>query len=431
MEFSELFTQSARRVLPLARSRQFVSYLDYSGPYLALVDGAGLPAGLHRVMLAALDCMASGFVMFQADVEAAVADRSIVTVHAAATGAPASRADVEAVLERLDMRLVEPGSGGPAARELHARGRCPACGAEVEFIDAGRDGRVFSMRLVLRGTPVTSAVPLPEAAGTVAWLVASIPGALNSVERRLRRLGWRTVLLQSMDRVARLDPASPWEAPLLLIVAESGGAERSELQRVAGDFPAMWLVLAVVAGSPSLQARGQSRIDIRELPMSPMELEDFTEHFDLRTSTEESRSTAPAPLYLQSRGTVLIVDDNEVNLMIARALLESLGYDVCVAQDGAQALVACHRNAPDAVLMDVHMPVMDGLQATRELRAAQRVGLLPPFPIVAATTASDAQTMVECRDAGMDGFLGKPLSPRLLADEIHRVLPAQAVGHRH
>jgi CheY-like chemotaxis protein len=136
-------------------------------------------------------------------------------------------------------------------------------------------------------------------------------------------------------------------------------------------------------------------------------------------------------LYEQSPGVVLIVDDNEVNLMIAGALMESLGYEVEVALDGAQALTACHRRAPDAVLMDVHMPVMDGLQATRQLRAEQRIGELPPFPVVAATTADDAQTLAQCRDAGMDGILAKPLSPQLLADEIHRVLPARAAPHRH
>lgn len=431
MEFSELFTQSARRLLPLARRRQLVSYFDYSGPYLSLHADAGLQAGLHRVMLAALDCMASGFVMFQAEVEEAVGDRRAVMVHAAATGAPASRSEIEAVLQRLGMQRLRLGSGGSSTREIHAQGRCPACGAEVEFVDAGRDGRVFSMRLVVRGSPITGATPLPEAAGTLAWLVAAIPGALNSVERRLRRLGWRTVSLKSMDRVTALDALAGGESPMLLVVAESTGSERQEMQRVAEAFPAMWLVLAVMAGSPSLQARDLSRVDIRELPMSPMELEDFTEHFDVRTSTLESRSTAPAPVYLQPPATLLIVDDNAVNLMIARALLESLGYDVEVASDGAQALAACYRQAPAAVLMDVHMPVMDGLEATRELRAAQRVGSLPPFPIVAATTASDDQTMTECMEAGMDGFLAKPLSPRTLADELHRVLPAQALPHRH
>lgn len=432
MEFSEMFTQSARRVLPVARARQFVSYLDYSGPYFDLTDGgAGMPAGMHRLMLAALDCMASGFVLFQADVGEPVGDHADVTVHAAATGASAPRQVIESVLERLGMQPAHPAAQGPAGRHRHARGRCPASGAEVEFVDEGVNGRVLTMRVSLRGSPIAGAAPRPDAGAMVAWLVSAIPGALNSVERRLRRLGWRTVQLASLDRLAALGTASGDASPMLLIVAETTGTELADLERAAATRPALWPLLAVVAGSPSLKVRDRTRVDIRELPLSPMEIEDITEHFDLRTSTVASRTTSPAPLYEQSPGVVLIVDDNEVNLMIAGALMESLGYEVEVALDGAQALTACHRRAPDAVLMDVHMPVMDGLQATRQLRAEQRIGELPPFPVVAATTAEDAQTLAQCRDAGMDGILAKPLSPQLLADEIHRVLPARAAPHRH
>ena len=136
---------------------------------------------------------------------------------------------------------------------------------------------------------------------------------------------------------------------------------------------------------------GRGAVDIRVLPLSPLELEQFTAHVDTRTSTALSRLTSPTPLYVQDSRRVLVVDDNVVNQIVARGQLEALGYQVVVAADGIEALDSCCNEPPDMVLMDVDMPVMDGLEASEHLRSLQRIGTLPPFPIVAAT-ASDSDT---------------------------------------
>jgi CheY-like chemotaxis protein len=73
--------------------------------------------------------------------------------------------------------------------------------------------------------------------------------------------------------------------------------------------------------------------------------------------------------------------------------------------------------------MDVHMPRLNGLEATRQLRTLQRQGVVPPFPIVAATAMHSVQGRQECLAAGMDGYLEKPLDLQALKDELHRVLP--------
>jgi CheY-like chemotaxis protein len=75
--------------------------------------------------------------------------------------------------------------------------------------------------------------------------------------------------------------------------------------------------------------------------------------------------------------------------------------------------------------MDVHLPVLDGLEATRQLRAPQRQGVVPPFPIVAATAMHSVQGRQYCMAAGMDGYLEKPLDMHALNDEMRRVLPMQ------
>ena len=103
---------------------------------------------------------------------------------------------------------------------------------------------------------------------------------------------------------------------------------------------------------------------------------------------------------------VLVVEDNEVNQMVAKRMLVRLGHQVTVAGDGAAALAAMQDPDPavDVVLMDLHMPVMDGLEATRILRARGWAG-----PVIALTADAMRGTDALCASAGMSGYLSKPL----------------------
>ena len=107
-------------------------------------------------------------------------------------------------------------------------------------------------------------------------------------------------------------------------------------------------------------------------------------------------------------GTVLVVEDNEVNRMIARQVLISLGVEVIEASDGAEALEVLEDRSVDLVLMDCQMPVMDGYVATRAIREreARRGG--PRLPIVALTADAFDDDAIRTREAGMDAHLGKP-----------------------
>jgi CheY-like chemotaxis protein len=423
MEFSELFTQGAREVLPLARRKGLVAYFDCRGPRLELDDpGPYLRAGIHRILLGIVDCFESGFVMFSAEVEPPVYGRSSIVIHAAGTGT-SHPADVAGVLQRLelDSEAADPAQG-LAAR---AQGPCPATAGLVQFVDAGRDGLVIS----LSGEVAAQELPFehpPDAAGAVAWLVSPLPGALDSVETRLRQLGWHVMSFERLDEAAATTAATA--APMLMLVAEYDSQELPLLEQIAQALPSVWTVLAVVAGSDTLRQRRQSPVDIRVLPLSPLELERFTAHVDIRISTAQSRLTSPAPLYVQESRRVLVVDDNVVNQLVTRGQLEALGYEVVVAGDGIEALDSCCGEPPDMVLMDVDMPIMDGLEASEHLRSLQRIGSLPPFPIVAATAGDTALRRSACLSAGMDGYLSKPLDLQTLADELQRVLPQRPIS---
>ena len=107
-------------------------------------------------------------------------------------------------------------------------------------------------------------------------------------------------------------------------------------------------------------------------------------------------------------GTVLVVEDNEVNRMIAKEMLLSFGLHVVEAGNGVQALEQVTRHHVDLVLMDCQMPVMDGYQATREIRQREVQQRLRRMPILALTANAFDEDEARARQAGMDGQLAKP-----------------------
>jgi CheY-like chemotaxis protein len=129
----------------------------------------------------------------------------------------------------------------------------------------------------------------------------------------------------------------------------------------------------------------------------------------------------PAPA-IPSR--LLLVEDNKVNQKVALTLLARLGYEVDLAEDGLQAVEAAARQAYALILMDMQMPVMDGLDATRRIRGGE--GPNRGVPIVALTANAMASDQDACRDAGMNDFLAKPFDRAGLAACIERWLALQA-----
>jgi signal transduction histidine kinase/CheY-like chemotaxis protein len=116
---------------------------------------------------------------------------------------------------------------------------------------------------------------------------------------------------------------------------------------------------------------------------------------------------------------VLVADDVAANRMVARAMLVAAGHRVDSAADGAEALAAVERDTYDVVLMDVQMPVMDGLEATRRIRGLD--GGRGRVPILAVTASALPEQVEACRAAGMDGHLPKPIDRESLLAAVGRL----------
>jgi CheY-like chemotaxis protein len=118
---------------------------------------------------------------------------------------------------------------------------------------------------------------------------------------------------------------------------------------------------------------------------------------------------------------VLVVEDNIINQQVAVRMLRRLNIVPVVVDNGLHAVREMKENEYDLILMDFHMPVMDGLEATRQIRKLS--GIRSSIPIVAMTASAIESEKQACLNAGMDGFLSKPIYAAPLAKQLRRFSP--------
>ena len=140
----------------------------------------------------------------------------------------------------------------------------------------------------------------------------------------------------------------------------------------------------------------------------------------LTTSSTAASSTAIYKNAGASRLRILLAEDNTVNQRLISRILEKMGHTVVVTNDGAAALTMLSQQQFDLVAMDMQMPVMDGLEATQKIRSIE-LGTARHMPIIAITANAFDDDRRKCFEAGMDGYVVKPVSAKAIGDEVGRV----------
>jgi CheY-like chemotaxis protein len=428
MDFAEFFTHGARAIVPLAWKKGLLFLFDVRGPSVFVAcDTGAMHEALQQLSMSALELLDDGFIFMSAQVEMQGDQTADLSISIAGTGQAIDDRRVDVVLRRLGLRDRPPAPDTPARDQARvALGTCTLTGATLSFVSNRSDGLLFAFDINVPARPLEPAGPAVQADGARAWLVADSPLTYQSLVRRLQRLGWATQTFSSVqqaaEQLARLQAGMA--RPCLVIGAESPRVTAEQMRTLRALLPARTQVVLAAALDSRTRTAGTG-MELRHWPLSPRELDEFTRRAAL-ADTDYSGRTVPAPLTFGDRPAALVVDDNAVNLLVASGLLQVAGFEVDTATGGAEAIARCRERPPQLVLMDVHMPQMDGLETTRQLRELQSQGFMPHFPILAASADAAEIGQVACRDAGMDGYLSKPLSLEAIRRELQRLLPGLA-----
>ncbi|WP_310259582.1 response regulator [Roseateles saccharophilus] len=300
-------------------------------------------------------------------------------------------------------------------------------GGSLEVQSAPGRGSSFEIRLSL---PLDAAAAAPAPLKPQRLLLAKArPEGREATLALLRHLGLGAGLAASTDAASTLaalvgarEAGRPFEWLLLDWQLPGPGATGAELlAQLRRDHPALRIAVLCPPGSDEgpAQARGFGARALCPKPLLPGEL---------RRLLDDAPGERPAGLDGQSLAglRVLLVEDHPINQDIAVRLLSSRGAQVDVAgngQEGLERLLSRGPAAYDLVLMDLQMPVLDGLSATRKLRE------LPEFdalPVLAMTAHALAEERAQCAAAGMQGHIAKPLDVARLVRELQRYRPRPA-----
>ena len=169
-------------------------------------------------------------------------------------------------------------------------------------------------------------------------------------------------------------------------------------------------------------------------PIRQSELLDamLTSFSEMQSANESSQFGATsADVQEVAAMNILLAEDNALNQRLAVRLLERSGHHVDIAENGEQAVQANNRGMYDLILMDVQMPEMDGLEATRAIRESERQSSGPHVPIVAMTANAMPGDREQCIAAGMDDYISKPIDPDHLASAIGRIAEWGRIDQSH
>jgi len=294
-------------------------------------------------------------------------------------------------------------------------------GGTVEAESALDQGSTFRVTVPLPGTGDANEAQFvaPDLGGQDILIVA--PGAIEAslLARHLQRWGARTQIIPDEKVAAAVLPEQPWTA--VLVDQSLGTLASAAVAQMAAAVPRRIVLLAPAMRGElaALRTAGFSGYLIK-----PVRAASLAARFADGDVFDSAPAAGPADADEAVRPaaglSILVAEDNEINALLTRALLVKLGHRPTMAGNGAAAvdswLAARADSAPyDRVLMDLHMPGVDGLEATRRIRAFEAGQDGPRTPIVALTANASADDREACLAAGMDGFLVKPLDRDRLA----------------
>ncbi len=326
-----------------------------------------------------------------------------------------------------------------------------AMDGEIGLESAPGEGSMFWFRIPMPVAP-PSTDPVPAAGFLTGLRVLVVDdNATNRLVLESQLRGWKLqpeAVPDARAALARAHEAAAGGTPFHLAVLDlcMPDTDGLELAReLKADDALADIELIMLTSTMQVNAAEIADAGVREWLMKPVRSSEFYNRLVRLMSTCGRHAPVPSPsgrpsdadspsgsspesspessFQGASRGRILVVEDNEVNQLVARATVTKFGYAVDVVADGAEAVAATASTRYAAVLMDCHMPVMDGFEATRVIRRRDRASHLPIIAMTAGALDGDRE---RCLAAGMDDYLSKPVDAAELEAALTRWVPELA-----
>jgi two-component system, sensor histidine kinase and response regulator len=383
----------------------------------------GDPSRIRQVLLNltgnAVKFTAEGEVVVRASLEDRVGDRFVVRFEVSDTGiglAPEQQARLFEPFTQADSSTTRR-YGGTGLGLSISRRLVEAMGGQLGVDSTAGEGSTFWCTLPLQvrrhDTPVAVSRPPSSLAGLRVLVVDDNATNRTILHDQLHHWGMSVDVADGAAEALRLlreavARRSPYDLGVLdLCMPDMDGLELA--RHVGSDPTVSGVPLVLMTSGPAVTEAETRAASISAALTKPVLMSRL--RLTLEDVVADRGPAAPVPSSGPenggSRGVVLVVDDSEVNQLVAAGLLTHLGYTAEVVDDGLKAIEAFDDNRFDAVLMDVQMPVMDGYQATEEIRRVENGGRRTPIIAMTATVRDGERE--RCLESGMDDYLAKPI----------------------
>jgi PAS domain S-box-containing protein len=413
-----------------ARQLEIAAYVDERLPQQVIGDAARLRQVLLNLAGNAIKFTTTGGVALIVEPGIWPSEISFLVRDTGIGIAPEAQQRIFREFEQADERIARSYGGTGLGLSISER-IVKRMGGRITLESQPGKGSTFEVSIPLTASDnKASEQTAPDLAGQSILLVSPQSIEASLIARRLQRWGGQTCVVSDIDVAEALLPERSWHA--VLLDRAFGAEEVARLGEAARIHATQRIVMLTPATRQELQSASAASAFTGYL-VKPLRAASLAARLmsapeisapNLAGDALESLDHTEAPSVAATRGlSVLVAEDNEINALLMRSLLTRLGHHAVITTNGEEALEswlgARSAGAPyDLVLMDIQMPRLDGVETTKRIRAREAGQPGRQTPILALTANTLVEDRYACFEAGMDGFLIKPLDREKLTEAL-------------